>query len=44
MQVKILNTELDTDNFLENIFFNKGIYDIEGFLNLDKSVLENPEL
>ena len=43
MQVKILNTELDTDNFLENIFFNKGIYDIEGFLNLDKSVLENPE-
>lgn len=43
MQVKILNPELDTDNFLENIFFNKGIYDIEGFLNLDKSVLENPE-
>ena len=43
MQVKILNTELDTDNFLENIFFNKGIYDIEGFLNLYKSVLENPE-
>lgn len=43
MQIKVLNTELDTDNFLENIFFNKGIYDIEGFLNLDKSVLENPE-
>lgn len=43
MQIKVLNPELDTDNFLENIFFNKGIYDIEGFLNLDKSVLENPE-
>ena len=43
MQIKVINTELDMDNFLENILFNKGIYDIEGFLNLDKSVLEKSE-
>jgi len=43
MNVKFLNTELDTDNFLENVLFRQGVYDIEGFLNIDKTALENPE-
>jgi single-stranded-DNA-specific exonuclease len=43
VEIKLLNEELDTDNFLENIFFRNGIYDIKGFLNINKNALENPE-
>jgi single-stranded-DNA-specific exonuclease len=43
MNIKYLNSELNIDNFLENMLYREGIYDIDGFLNIDETVIEEPE-